>query len=369
MQIPTRFFMLVLALLLGACAGPDSTPPAVSISSPALGQGVSGTVLVQLSARDDSGIAKISLYGRSRNSTAQGVFLGSASVEPFVVSWATGIVPNQAEIELYAKAEDTSGNFGLSDPIWVKINTAGAPALGQLIAYTLPTGSQATRMQLLSLQQERPPLNWSPAPKPTSQSNPPALYALQYLWNAVPGAQGYRLWQSDNLVGPYQNVHNQLPDGNSLQFYNMALNSAKPGDALYGSLTVTINSSESTFSNATQTVLLPLQQVLSPSPNTVATTKPKLRWQATAGAEGYLFFLSRKPQETAGVADWLCSSINTSSDGKSLESTDKLEQDYPASCPVLTPGAYYWWVQGIRFSSQGLPVAKTLSPSVAFLVE
>lgn len=88
-MLRNTFLALGSLLLLAACSTPDSTAPSVSISSPAVGQTVSGTVQVQLNAKDDSGIAKVSLYARGKGTSGEGVFVGSATSEPFVVTRAS----------------------------------------------------------------------------------------------------------------------------------------------------------------------------------------------------------------------------------------------------------------------------------------
>lgn len=49
---------------------------------------------VQVTASDDSGVSRVGLYVRGRGSSGDGVFVGSASPEPFVVSWFTPGFPD-----------------------------------------------------------------------------------------------------------------------------------------------------------------------------------------------------------------------------------------------------------------------------------
>ncbi|WP_424951957.1 Ig-like domain-containing protein [Deinococcus sp.] len=79
--------ILLVPLLLAACQQTSSTPPSVSITSPAVGQPVSGTAQVQVSATSGNGVVKVTLYARSRGSSGPGLVVGSATTEPFVVSW------------------------------------------------------------------------------------------------------------------------------------------------------------------------------------------------------------------------------------------------------------------------------------------
>lgn len=85
---------LLTLLLLTACSEPDPSPPAVSIASPAVGQPVSGTVQVQVTASDDSGVSRVALYVRGRGSPGDGVFEGSAASEPF---WFAPAFANDAD--------------------------------------------------------------------------------------------------------------------------------------------------------------------------------------------------------------------------------------------------------------------------------
>lgn len=364
-------------LTLTACSEPDANPPAISISSPAVGQTVSGTTQVQLSARDDSGIAKVSLYARGKGSSAEGVFVGSATAEPYVVSWATTAFPNQAELELYAKAEDSTGNFSQSDPTWVKTSNTASPSMSYLVGYTLPQSAIQTQSatapnyaalatKLTPTQTILPPPNLQPtAVSRTSLSAQAATdraFVIRFGWAAVQGATGYRIWQSDKeITGPYKTIRNQLSVGSGIQEYTPTLATAKAGDRYWGAITAVVNSSEGNYSNADDTTLLPAQLVTSPAENSTADARPRLSWKATEGAQGYLFYISKKNQEEATAADWVCTNAPYS--------TDRTEANYPSSCPALTPGTYYWWVAGIAFNSRVEVDAYTFSDSTRFMVQ
>lgn len=170
-HLPLLLLALLTLLLLTACTSPDASLPAVSISAPSVGQRVSGTVQVQVAATDDSGIAKVTVYARAKGSKALGVPVSSATAEPLVVSWFTPASPNRAELELYAKAEDGSGNFNQSDPLWLQTNNldSASPSFAYLVGYTLPptgTAAQSLRPDPTRLLPEplavRPPAERSP---------------------------------------------------------------------------------------------------------------------------------------------------------------------------------------------------------------
>jgi hypothetical protein len=73
-----------------------------------------------------------------------------------------------------------------------------------------------------------------------------------------------------------------------------------------------------------------------------------------------LWFVSRKPQESATPADWVCTN--------SPNSTAELSVNYPSRCPTLAHGTYYWWVAGISFNQQGIADAFSFSDSRRLVV-
>jgi len=75
--VPLR--LIPLSAVLAACSNTPSTPPSVALISPAVGTTLSGTVAVQVSAKDDDTITKVQVYARALGSKATGVALGSAA--------------------------------------------------------------------------------------------------------------------------------------------------------------------------------------------------------------------------------------------------------------------------------------------------
>lgn len=365
-------------VLLTACQQDTGTPPSVSITSPAVGQPVNGTVQIQVAAESGAGIAKVTVYARSRNSQSTGIAVGSSTTEPFVVSWYTPGVPNMADLELYADAEDTAGLHALSDPVWVKTSNAGAPTLKSVAAYTLPPSTTAAALglqdnQTATLARLLPdrtltaaPRNPGPPPAPRAsplhaQAADDSRFVLQWSWQPVGGATGYRLWQAhDDLVGPYSNVFNQLATTGTQQFSRVVPDAAV-GSTYYGLVTALVSGTESGLSNADPATFLSRQELDSPAPGaTVTDGRPTLTWKATPGALGYLWFIATKPQATATPADWVCTN--------SPDSTDRLTMLYPSSCPTLKTGTYHWWVAGVSFTAQGQPDGYTISADRALTV-
>ena len=114
---------------------PDTTIPTVSITSPASGASVSGTVTVRADAADNVGVAGVQFI-------LDGANLGSEDTSaPYTASWDTTTSGNGSHT-LLARARDTSGNLGAATTIPVTVaNNANDPAQvgqwGSLIS--LPT--------------------------------------------------------------------------------------------------------------------------------------------------------------------------------------------------------------------------------------
>ncbi|MCM0083376.1 Ig-like domain-containing protein [Geomonas sp. Red32] len=82
----------------------DTTAPTASISSPAAGATVSGTVSIGASASDNVGVTKVELY-------VDGALAASDTASPYSFSWASSAVANGSHT-LLVKAYDAAGNVG-----------------------------------------------------------------------------------------------------------------------------------------------------------------------------------------------------------------------------------------------------------------
>jgi hypothetical protein len=80
----------------------DATPPAVSISSPANGTTVSGTVNITVSASDNISVSSVSL-------SVDGTIIGTKTSAPYSFSWNTTSVADGMHT-VTAKAYDAAGN-------------------------------------------------------------------------------------------------------------------------------------------------------------------------------------------------------------------------------------------------------------------
>jgi thermitase len=107
------------------------TPPSVSIAAPLTSTSVSGTVLVQGSATDSSGVAKIEL-------DVDGVAVATATASPFSFSWNSASKTNGSHT-LTVKAFDAANNMG-SASVTVSVNNAAqtADTTPPVVAITSP---------------------------------------------------------------------------------------------------------------------------------------------------------------------------------------------------------------------------------------
>jgi len=111
------------ALNVTIAGGADTTPPAISLSSPANGAAVLGIVTVAASASDGAGVTKMEVYldGSLRASNTNATSL--------TYSWNTKTASNGAHT-IVAKAYDAAGNVGTSS-VTVKVTN---PVTTELIS-------------------------------------------------------------------------------------------------------------------------------------------------------------------------------------------------------------------------------------------
>lgn len=122
---------------------PDTTPPTVSITAPASGATVSGTVTVTASASDDVGVAGVQFL-------LDGASLGAEVITPpYQVNWSTTTATNGAHT-LSARAHDAAGNTATAANVSVTVsNTASAAPTISRISGTSGTASGGGRMDLI----------------------------------------------------------------------------------------------------------------------------------------------------------------------------------------------------------------------------
>ena len=107
----------VMAASPATIAPSDTSPPSVSIASPAGGT-LSGIVPVSVSAADNVGVTKVDLF-------VGGTLLASDAAVPYSFSWDTRTRPN-GTYGLVAKAYDLAGNVASSSTVNVTVSNAVA---------------------------------------------------------------------------------------------------------------------------------------------------------------------------------------------------------------------------------------------------
>lgn len=122
----------------------DTTPPTVSIASPAPGASISGTVTVSANAADDAGgtgIKRVDFY-------RDGVLIGSDTTAPYSVSLDTMALANGAH-NLYASAVDNADNSAASSNVSVIVNNPVPPPA---VSITSPvSGANVTRKSKVTI--------------------------------------------------------------------------------------------------------------------------------------------------------------------------------------------------------------------------
>jgi uncharacterized membrane protein len=100
---------------------PDPTPPTTSITSPANGATVSGTVNVTASASDPVSVSKVEFY-------VDGALKSTSTTAPYTFAWNTTTVANGSHT-LFSKAYDEANNSGTSATVTVTVSNVVAQQL------------------------------------------------------------------------------------------------------------------------------------------------------------------------------------------------------------------------------------------------
>ena len=111
---------------------PDTTPPAVSMITPADGTTVSGTVKATASASDNVGVVGVQFQ-------LDGVNLGPESKNaPYAISWNTTTTSNGSHM-LDAVARDAAGNKTTSAAVTVTVSNSSGDTTPPTVSMTAPT--------------------------------------------------------------------------------------------------------------------------------------------------------------------------------------------------------------------------------------
>ena len=112
--------------------GGDTTPPSVSITAPANGTSVSGSVTVSADASDNVGVAGVQFQ-------LDGTNLGAEDASaPYSISWNTTTIANGSHT-LTAVARDAAGNIKTSAAVTVTVaNSSGGDTTPPTVSMTAP---------------------------------------------------------------------------------------------------------------------------------------------------------------------------------------------------------------------------------------
>jgi subtilisin family serine protease/PKD repeat protein len=108
--------LLLFTASIGNGSG-DNTAPTATLTAPAPGTTVLGTVNVTADASDNVGVTRVSFF-------VNGAFLGTDTTAPYELAWNTTLGGNGSHA-LVAKAYDAGGNVGSSAPVTVTVNNPG----------------------------------------------------------------------------------------------------------------------------------------------------------------------------------------------------------------------------------------------------
>ncbi len=117
-----RWNLSLIEILPAGTGINDTTAPTVTMTSPAAGATVSGTVTVSAGASDDVGVASVAF---TLDGSPLGAVLTSA---PYSLPWDTTSVVGGSHT-LVATAKDAAGNTGTSAPITVTVSNGADPSV------------------------------------------------------------------------------------------------------------------------------------------------------------------------------------------------------------------------------------------------
>ncbi len=109
----------------------DSVAPSVSLSAPANGASVSGTVQVTASASDNVGVSKVEFFIDS-------ALVGTDTASPYTYTWNSATATNGSHV-LVARAYDAAGNSASSNPITVSVSGGISDTTPPSVSITFPT--------------------------------------------------------------------------------------------------------------------------------------------------------------------------------------------------------------------------------------
>ncbi len=109
----------------------DTTAPTTSITSPAGGASVSGTITISANASDNVGVTKVDFYHGT-------TLIGTDTTSPYSISWNTTTVAN-GSYSLTTKATDAANNVGTSAAVSVTVSNTAPDTTAPTTSITSPT--------------------------------------------------------------------------------------------------------------------------------------------------------------------------------------------------------------------------------------
>jgi hypothetical protein len=120
--VTDRYNLNIVEILAGSAGPADTTPPTVSMISPAPGAPIANLATVAAQAMDDTGVAGVQFF-------LDGSPLGSeVTVPPFSMTWNTATATNGAHT-LTGHARDSAGLTATSNGVTVTVDNSGSPAV------------------------------------------------------------------------------------------------------------------------------------------------------------------------------------------------------------------------------------------------
>jgi hypothetical protein len=154
-------------LVFAVSSSSDTTKPTTSLTAPAAGATLTGTVTVSASASDNVGVTKVEFYAGSTR-------IGTDTTAPYSISWNTTTVAN-GTYSLTSKAYDAAGNVGVSAARSVTVSNSGS----------VPCG--ITEQLLANPGFESGNVSWTTSPNVIGSN---ATQARTGSWRALMGSQG-----------------------------------------------------------------------------------------------------------------------------------------------------------------------------------
>jgi YVTN family beta-propeller protein len=121
-----------VTVIVGSATATDKTAPTVSITSPAGGAQVTGTVALSAAASDDVGVTAVTFL-------VDGTAIGTDTSSPYGASWNSAAAAAGSHT-LRAEARDAAGNVGTSATVTVAVVAPATDTTAPTVSITSPAG-------------------------------------------------------------------------------------------------------------------------------------------------------------------------------------------------------------------------------------